>query len=171
MKTALFTNFTDQEFTGYWDGKGKKFAPGQSLYMPDYLADHFAKHLVNRELLRTSADGTLIHKDGDKMTSPKKPNEVPMFMDLYNKAYTPDETEELGSEKDSIDALIGAVNKNREKAKSERVSVPDVQSNPRANAVSSEKSEKQDPTQPQVIIPPDFNEDDDDEASFEKPVA
>ncbi len=28
MKTALFTNFSIEEFIGYWNGKPKKFAPG-----------------------------------------------------------------------------------------------------------------------------------------------
>ena len=150
MKTALFTNFTASEFTGYWDGKGKKFAPGQSLYMPDYLARHFAKHLANRELLRTDAAGNLVHKDGDKMTSPKKPQDVPIFMELFNKAYTPDETEELGDKKDDIDSLIGAANKNREKNLIQPAPAP---------------SEKQDPTQPQIVLPPEGDEDD--EETFE----
>jgi len=147
MKTALFTNFTDQEFIGYWDGKGRKFAPGQSLYMPDYLARHFAKHLSNKELLRTDTNGNLIHKDGDKMTSPKKPEQVPMFMDLFNKAYTPDETEELGDKKDDVDSLISVANKNREQK------------------LQGKSESKQDPTQPQIINPPDDDTDEDEEES------
>lgn len=144
MKTALFTNFTSEEFVGYWDGKGKKFAPGQSLYMPDYLAAHFAKHLVNRELLRTDANGNLVHKDGDKMTSPKKPNDVPLFMELFNKAFQPDETEDMGSSSDGIDALIGAANKNR-------------------NRQETKEPKAQDPNEPQIVLPPD---DDEDESEF-----
>lgn len=148
MKTAMFCNFTSEEFVGWWDGKSKKFAPGQQVYMPDYLAQHFAKHLTNRELLRSTPDGTLIHKDGDKMTSPKFPEQVPMFMDLFNKAYIPEETEtELGTEKDDIDALIGSANKNRAAEK------------------DAKKDIAQDPTQPQVILPPEGDEDDED--SFE----
>lgn len=149
MKTSLFTNFTDQEFIGYWDGKGKKFAPGQSVYMPDYLAKHFAKHLVNRELLRADASGNLIHKDGDKMTSPKFPEQVPIFMELFNKAFTPDEMDELGDKKDDLDTLIDVANKNRqEKVGAKAVSTP---------------PEKQDPAQPQVVLPPDFDDEESDE--------
>lgn len=188
MKTALFTNFTSEEFTGYWDGKGKKFAPGKSVWMPDYLAKHFAKHLVNRELLRTDANGNLIYKNGDKFTSPKKPEEVPLFMELFRKAYQEDESEDLGSNRDDIDALISSANKNREKeavAKSTptgttaapvqenmKPSIPDVQENPRRNVKSDEaKDEKQDPTKPQVVVPPDYDEEDEDEDSFKgKPV-
>lgn len=183
MKTALFTNWTDQEFIGYWDGKAKKFPPGASIYMPDYLARHFAKHLTNRELLRTDVNGQPIHKDGEKMTSPKRPEEVPLFMELFHKAFQPDDIEELGSERDNIDALIGSANKNREKRASEsegekpnaptsnqRTTIPDVQENPRASIKTEESTDKpsakQDPTKPQIIVPPDFDEDDD-ESSFE----
>lgn len=144
-KTALFTNWTDEQFTGYWDGKGKKFAPGQAVWMPDYLAQHFAKHITNRELVRKDADGNLIYKDGEKFTSPKKPEETPIFMDLFNKAYTPDENEDMGNEADDVDALISTANKNRE-------------------AGEAETGEgKQNPNEPQVILPPDY----DDEETFE----
>lgn len=183
MKTALFTNFTDREFTGYWDGKAKRFAPGQSLYMPDYLAKHFAKHLVNRELLRTDGNGNLIYKDGERMTSPKKPEEVPIFMELFNQAYKPDEDDEFGAEKTDIDTLINVANKNRQeragnmpaKSAPAKMEIPDVQKNERASLTSSNEisggNEKQDPSKPQIIVPPDFNEEDDDESAFQgKPV-
>jgi len=114
MKTALFTNFTNETFIGYWDGKAKKFEPGKSVYMPDYLARHFAKHLTNRELLRTDKDGNLLIKGGDKMTSPKFPEQAPLFMDLFNKAYTPDEDEaEFMEKEDAVDTQIAMANKNR----------------------------------------------------------
>lgn len=146
MKTALFTNFSNEDFTGYWDGKGKTFKAGQSMYMPDYLAQHFAKHLTNRELLRLKPDGSPVYKDGEKMTSPKKPEQVPLFMELFDKAYTPDEDEPLNHEGDSIDASIATANKNREKR----------------------NAEKQDPNGPQIILPPEDDEDDGDESSFEE---
>ena len=118
-KTALFTNFTSEEFTGYWDGKAKRFEPGQSLYMPDYLAQHYAKHLVNRELLRTDKHGNLTYKGGDKFTSPKRPSDVPLFMELFNKAYTPQEDKEEIPEgaKGDVDSIIESTNKNKEKEK------------------------------------------------------
>lgn len=170
MKTALFTNFTDREFIGYWNGKGKKFPPGASLYMPDYLAAHFAKHLTNRELLLTDKQGNLIHANGDKMTSPKFPEQVPMFMEFFNKAYKPDETEELGSVADDIDSLIGSANKNKQE-KGTMASMPETVTAPSmARPVAAPKI-AQDPTQPQVITPVDDGEDEDDTKSFNgKPV-
>lgn len=156
MKSALFTNFTDQDFIGYWDGKSKKIPAGKSLWMPGYLAAHLAKILANKELVR-KVDGKEKYKGGETMTSPKKPSDVPLFMELFNKAFTPDETEDMGDKNDDIDALIKSANKNREKSRLDG-------SNKEA------KSEKeQDPNQPQVVLSPDFkeDEDDDDESSFE----
>lgn len=160
MKTALFINFTEEEFIGYWGGKGKKFKPGEKVWMPDYLADHFAKHLVNRELQRTKSDGSLVIKDGDKMTSPKKPWEFPVYMELYNKAYQPDEVEELGDEKDDIDALIGAANKNREKELQEK----QKQSLKKGDEKQQKQKEDEiDSEGNQVIKSPDFDSESEEE--------
>src|SRR3990167_7825355 len=119
MKTALFTNFSTEKFIGYWNGKGKTYLPGKSEYMPDYLAAHYAKHLTNRELLRTNLEGSLIYENGDKMTSPKNPEQVPLYMELYNKAYTPDEIEDVVSQEDDVDTLINVAQKNRKQINSE----------------------------------------------------
>jgi len=77
MKTALFFNFTSEPFTGYWDGKGKTFKPGQKAYMPEFLARHYAKHLANKVLLSEGKENS---------TSPKFPEQVPDFMEIFNKA-------------------------------------------------------------------------------------
>lgn len=165
MKTALFTNFTNEDFTGYWDGKAKVFKAGQSVYMPDYLAEHFAKHLTNRELLKRKNDGTLIIPNGDKFVSPKRPEQVPVYMELFNKAFTPEDKTEFGSEGDDIDALIGAANKNHAEGKT----MPEDAKSADTVDLTSDvtPTTKQDKTQPQVIVPPDFDaEDDDSEESF-----
>lgn len=146
MKTAEFVNFTNEEFIGYWDGKGKKFAPGQSVTMPIYLAEHFAKHLVNRELLRKDKKGNLVHVNGDKFVSPKKPLEVPLFMELFNKACIRDEEEGVGSQGDDVDALIISANKNKEKELKE----------------NGGKEKKPNPKEPQIVTGPEDDEDDED---------
>lgn len=88
MKTALFFNFTDKSFTGFWDGKPKTFAPGQREYMPEYLAKHFAKHLTNKVLLEKGGVN-------ENYTSPKFPEQVPQFMDIFKKACIVSEGPEL----------------------------------------------------------------------------
>lgn len=45
----VFTNWTDEDFEGVWDKKTYKFSQGKSYYLPFYLAEHFAKHLADRE--------------------------------------------------------------------------------------------------------------------------
>ena len=169
MKTAQFVNFTDESFIGSWDGKLRKYPAGSSEFMPDYLAKHFAKHLVNRELLRTDGSGNLIYKGGDKMTSPKKPEEVPLFTELFNKAYIPDDIDELGDTHDDLGALIGAANKNRadKLAKVDSAKIENVPSPSTSRPSTSQGDEPlQDPTKPQIVLPPDWNNDDDDESSF-----
>ena len=85
MKIVKFVNFTDEPFTGKWDSRSKTVAPGQTLYMADYLAYHFAKHLVNRELTKLGLYAE---------TSPKKPEDAPHFVELWNKAIFYDEHED-----------------------------------------------------------------------------
>lgn len=82
-QTALFINATNEAFTGYWNSQAYEFGPAGSkdkpdrLYMEAWKAHHFAKHLTNRELMKV--DG------GETHTSPKNPEQDPMFMELFNK--------------------------------------------------------------------------------------
>lgn len=73
----IFHNFTNKPFTGYWNGRAYTFKPGVKKYYSKGIAEHFAKHLTN-EVLTESGRETF--------TSPKKPNEVPVFMEIFNKA-------------------------------------------------------------------------------------
>ena len=50
MKAVKFCNFTSEEFTWKHDGVPYTFAPGQEIFLEDYKAEHFAKHLVDREM-------------------------------------------------------------------------------------------------------------------------
>ena len=142
ITTALFTNFTDKEFIGWWGGKSRKYAPGQSEFMPFALAKHFAGHLVNQELLSRDVGGSLKYKDGEKMVSPKEPDQFPIYKALFAKAYQSDETEDIGDKTDDVDTLIKVAQKNR----AEKTQLKEQAAAP------------QDPNQAQVILPPDFNE-------------
>ncbi len=93
MKLALFHNFTDKSFTGYWDGKPKTFKAGEKKMLPLYLAEHYAKHLVN---------SVLISQGQYNATSPKKPREVPLFWDLFQKACIIQDDENEVSEDEAV---------------------------------------------------------------------
>lgn len=47
---VLFVNWSDESFTGVWDKIETTIDAGESLWTPFWLAEHFAKHLVDREM-------------------------------------------------------------------------------------------------------------------------
>lgn len=51
MPTATrFTNFSKKDFNGIWDKEEFLIKAGESVMLQTYLASHFAKHLIDREL-------------------------------------------------------------------------------------------------------------------------
>ncbi len=76
-KKYIFHNHTSKPFTGYWNGKAYTFKPGVKKYYSKFIAIHFAKHLTNEILTATKRE---------RFTSPKKPWEVPVFMNEFDKA-------------------------------------------------------------------------------------
>ena len=78
----IFHNFTTKPFTGYWNGKAYTFKPGVKKYYIKGIAENFAKHLANQVLTENGKE---------TFTSPKKPNEVPVFMEVFNKALLTEE--------------------------------------------------------------------------------
>lgn len=107
-RTALFHNFTGSEFIGFWNGRGRKFPAGAKVFMPLWQAEHYAKHLTNKILLEKGDANSLAS------TSPKKPEQVPLFFDLFSKAcILQDEGEEILPPEDSN---INRINRPAEKA-------------------------------------------------------
>jgi hypothetical protein len=51
-----FVNVDDRDFTGTWAGNSRTFKPGESVDVPEYLAWHYAKHLVNQVTGRSPKD-------------------------------------------------------------------------------------------------------------------
>lgn len=79
MRYATFINFDSEPFTGYWNGRPYTFNPGDKReHLNEAIASHFAKHLANKILTRTGKE---------QYCSPKKPLEVPEFMNVFNKAF------------------------------------------------------------------------------------
>ena len=85
------------------------------------------------------------------MTSPKFPEQVPVFMELFNKSYAPDETsDDIGHPKDDVNAIIDSAQKNRQNLKKEAAKVSGA-------------------TEPQTILPPDFDEEEDEKFEGQPP--
>ena len=98
MTNAFFHNFTDEVFTGFWNGKPKTFKPGERVLMPAWLAEHFAKHLTNRELIKANKE---------VYTSPKQPGQVPEFMAVFRKCFIP-EGKEATANSNELDEIISS---------------------------------------------------------------
>jgi len=50
MEAIQFHNFTNEDFTWKWDGVAYTFKAGSTMFLENYKAEHFAQHLVDREL-------------------------------------------------------------------------------------------------------------------------
>lgn len=77
---VLFTNFSNEDFTQKWDNVPYTFKAGESKYLPGYLAEHFAKHLIDRELNKNgkrtddSSRQALLNNCGIVANAPQKPS-------------------------------------------------------------------------------------------------
>lgn len=50
MEAKKFKNFTNTDFTWKWNGIPYTFPANSEIYLPAAEAEHFAKHLIDREL-------------------------------------------------------------------------------------------------------------------------
>lgn len=54
-----FVNWSKEDFVGMWDSKPRIIKAGESIILPGFLADHYAKHLVDREIIRDGKEISL----------------------------------------------------------------------------------------------------------------
>ena len=135
---ALFFNFTDKPFIGYWDGKAKTFAPGAKQYMEEWRARHYAKHLTNQVLLEEGKENS---------TSPKFPKQVPEFMEIFNKACIIEENQPEDQDESDL------INKQHEAT----MNIPPVV-NKQGKKVAEKVPTLVDKKEPQIIDVPDEDE-------------
>lgn len=62
VKSVVFKNFTDSEFVCSWDGTPYRFAPGKEMYVEDWKAEHFAKHLVDKVMSKAGQITSNMHE-------------------------------------------------------------------------------------------------------------
>jgi len=98
-----FVNYTKEDFSHKWDGKVFKFKAGREIYLEDYLAEHFAKHLAEREMLKDGHEDFLEHTKKEYLA----------------KILITEEEEEIEVE-DIPDAKTRALNKNTKAKKEEK---------------------------------------------------
>jgi len=52
MEVKKFKNYSEDDFIYSFDGVPHTFKKGMEIFLEDYKAEHFAKHLVDREMNR-----------------------------------------------------------------------------------------------------------------------
>lgn len=154
MTNATFHNFMSEPFTGYWDGKPKTFKPGEKVYMPAWLAEHFAKHLANKHLIENGKE---------VYASPKNPGQVKQFMDVFRMAFLPDNAPSAAEAKakNTVDDIIAQT---AMPSMDVQVKKPETIDQGPAAALGATNDKSGDGAD--IIIPPAGDEDD-----FEAPVA
>lgn len=88
----LFRNWSDEDFEWKWGGELYSFPAKSAKHLPEFLANHFAKHLTDREL----------HKAG-------QPTDMPIREVFLAKCFSEEESFQVQSA-----AMIDAEIKNKE---------------------------------------------------------
>lgn len=104
VNMVLFTNWLNEEFVGKWAGTEEVFTAGQSKYLEDWKALHYAKHLVDQYLNSKGIPTNHFSRDkltkkcfGEVIESNKTQVKSEIFnknKDLEKKKETPPETKE-----------------------------------------------------------------------------
>lgn len=102
---AWFTNIDDEEFIVKWDNREYRFAPGDTKLLPGWFAEHCAKHLTNKLLLKTGSPKM------ESYTSPKKPEDVPEFWNRFNKCFRVEGAKEEAAKRNELETQIELLNK------------------------------------------------------------
>ena len=103
MKSVLFKNFTDRTFTWQWNSVDYTFQPHQEIFLEDWLAEHFAKHLIDDEINHMNIGV----KDAEKQI---RTNSVPMRAEIHAKIiFKQDDSEEA----DQTQMTTELLNKNK----------------------------------------------------------
>ena len=126
MRTAKkFTNFTDQDFTFAWDSVEYSVKAHESMNLPDFLADHAAKHLVDREMMKDSRLVPALYSDISRAPFLAKcldvmeevsDNEVAAEVASLNQPTPVEETEEapLGLTEEPTEEVFEGLNENED---------------------------------------------------------
>lgn len=62
-KRYIFTNWSKEDFLGQWDGATTLVKAGEYIEVPEYLAFHFCKVLVDREMLRNGQETMMANEE------------------------------------------------------------------------------------------------------------
>lgn len=110
MESKIFLNWSNEEFVGMWDSIPYKIKAGQNVYLEDWKANHFAKHLTDRELNKAGY-GTADQRRGQ----------------FYAKCFVEEAAEPDAPETESVEELpveTQILNKNKKMGRPKKVVEP-----------------------------------------------
>jgi len=109
-----FTNIDIEDYEGMWGGEVKLIKAGETTQFPAFLADHYAKHLVDKILLR---QGVSDYSD----VQLRKPLLEKILGNVYKKA-----EKEIGIEETQVKEEPEFVDVPKEEVKEPEVIEPEV---------------------------------------------
>jgi hypothetical protein len=56
LEIVNFTNIDNSDFTGYWGGQPYLVKAGETKQFAKWMAEHFAKHLIDKILIKSGKD-------------------------------------------------------------------------------------------------------------------
>jgi len=75
-KRYIFSNWSKEDFTATWEGSATTVKAGETKEFPEYLAYHFTKHFVDREMLRDKKDSMMAVDEARKPYEDKTMTEI-----------------------------------------------------------------------------------------------
>lgn len=140
-----FTNWSEELFAhptkgGHddhcsWDGVGFRFEPGESKWLPSYLAETLAKHLADRELIKEQELGYKVpddpRKDKRGVSNPVRHKQL--------MSYAIGEAKKSGSQ---IESEIDRLNMNQNEKATSFISERSDTTEPEANQSEAKKEDK-----------------------------
>ena len=109
VKSVLFKNFTNEEFVCSWDGVPYRFAAGKEMYVEDWKATHFAKHLVDRVMHKKNMITTNM-MERNKFLAQALPTEVAITpeeaLDTNMRAEIAEKTAEIKEKKTKSSKIV-----------------------------------------------------------------
>ncbi len=98
----LFTNWLNKNFIGKWAGEKQVFKPGQSIWIENWKAKHYAKHLVDQHFnkLDMKTDHFTRKELEEKCIAGKEEVGSNIKSELYNKNLEKPATDTLDEKED-----------------------------------------------------------------------
>ena len=87
MQAIYFYNYSNEDFTGKWDGVHYTIKSGETILLQDYIARHLAAHLTMREMNKEDKNVLINRESASFLEKAKRalPDEAPVVAESPEK--------------------------------------------------------------------------------------